>query len=199
MEETPLTTIYWVPVKHTAEDGYDTHPEAIIEVEAEDAHGAYMQIEGLILAGGDAADWQIGVATRATTPPGALALLRSIQRSIGRLDAECARTQYTDTAHLWLLLNRWNARIAELLESDASTPAERVRAAIHHLSAARDLLRTVGASRTLKRVRLAITSARGAERHALNAQHRSDRKLPTGGGRQPVTTLDPAPIPDPIH
>lgn len=53
--------VYRISVKHTADDGYETHPEAVIEVIAEDAHSAYMQVEGLLLAGGDVDEWDIGV------------------------------------------------------------------------------------------------------------------------------------------
>jgi hypothetical protein len=43
---------------------------------------------------------------------------------------------------------------------------EKVRMAIHHLRIARDLLRKVGAKKSVDRVRHALKSAEGAERHA---------------------------------
>lgn len=45
-------------------------------------------------------------------------------------------------------------------------PVDLARSAVAHLTAARDLLKRVGASRTVDRVRLAISSAKGAVRHA---------------------------------
>lgn len=48
----------------------------------------------------------------------------------------------------------------------------KVEAAIGHLRAARDLLKDAGAARTVDRVRLAITSAGGAQRHV--------QRCPTG-------------------
>lgn len=58
------------------------------------------------------------------------------------------------------------------LTREPATDAERVRQAIEHLKRARDLLKTAGATRTVERVRLAITSAGGAERHAIGKQYR---------------------------
>lgn len=47
------------------------------------------------------------------------------------------------------------------------TPAERaIAAALIHLAAARDLLKVAHAPRATAKVRAAITSAQGAERHA---------------------------------
>ena len=47
------------------------------------------------------------------------------------------------------------------------TPAERaISAALIHLAAARDLLKVVKAPRSLAKVRAAITSTQGAQRHA---------------------------------
>ena len=54
--------------------------------------------------------------------------------------------------------------------------ADEVRAAIEHLRAARDHLRAAGSTKTLRRVRLALTSAGGALRHAELAPIREQRQ-----------------------
>lgn len=64
----------------------------------------------------------------------------------------------------------------EIVMQGEITQAEAVRQAITHLRAARDLLKAAGARRTLARVRLAITSAGGAERHAKLAPYREIRQ-----------------------
>jgi hypothetical protein len=46
-----------------------------------------------------------------------------------------------------------------------ATHVEKVREAIHYLRMARDLLKAADCPRTVARVRLALTSAGGAERH----------------------------------
>ena len=53
------------------------------------------------------------------------------------------------------------------------TPGDvkRVDEAIAHMRQARELLKTVGARKTLQRIRLALTSAGGARRHALRVQY----------------------------
>jgi hypothetical protein len=61
-----MLSTFRIRVKHTADDGYETHPEAVIEVQAEDRLHADALVEGLLVAGGDAADWEFGV----TTEPG---------------------------------------------------------------------------------------------------------------------------------
>ena len=48
--------------------------------------------------------------------------------------------------------------------------------AIAHLKQARKLLKSAGATKTLARVRLAISSAKGAERNAGYRKHRAQRK-----------------------
>lgn len=55
-------------------------------------------------------------------------------------------------------------RLANL--ATGAPPVMKARAALEHLIAARDLLKAVGAERTLDRVRHAISSAKGAVRHA---------------------------------
>jgi len=55
-----------------------------------------------------------------------------------------------------------------------------VQDAIFHLRRARDLLKRAGAKRTVARVRLAITSAGGAERHARLAPFREARQARRG-------------------
>ncbi len=47
-----------------------------------------------------------------------------------------------------------------------SNPLHDVRIGIEHLKSARDAFKSAGAVKTLERVRLALTSAGGAERHA---------------------------------
>ena len=51
-----------------------------------------------------------------------------------------------------------------------------IRMAIAHLRIARDLLKEAGAPRTTERVRLALTSAGGALRHAELAPIREQRQ-----------------------
>lgn len=68
---------------------------------------------------------------------------------------------------------------------DLRTNAQKCRLAIQHLRDARDLLKAAGASRTVERVRLAITSAGGAERHAsrmalFNGEKQSSRCIKCG-------------------
>lgn len=53
-----------------------------------------------------------------------------------------------------------------LLNTAPASPVERARLALRLLQTARSHLITVGASRTVDRVRLAISSAKGAVRHA---------------------------------
>ena len=50
-----------------------------------------------------------------------------------------------------------------------------VNAALGHLRQARDLLRSAEAPKALERVQLAISSAKGAKRHADNRDDRDDR------------------------
>lgn len=49
--------------------------------------------------------------------------------------------------------------------------------AIAHLECARELLRLAHAPKTLRRVRLAISSAKGAARHAINMDARRRRTI----------------------
>ena len=49
---------------------------------------------------------------------------------------------------------------------------QKVRNALFHLRTARDLLREVGAKKSLDRVRHALKSAEGAERHAQRCEPR---------------------------
>jgi len=51
----------------------------------------------------------------------------------------------------------------------------KVGLAIHHLRKARDYLKEVGATRTVERVRRAITSAGGAKRHVSHCQREARR------------------------
>lgn len=51
--------------------------------------------------------------------------------------------------------------------------ANAVAQAIRHLKAARDALEYAGCPRTLARVRRALTSAYGAQRHAYHREHRT--------------------------
>lgn len=55
-------------------------------------------------------------------------------------------------------------------------PPKLVEGAIVHLERARELLKLAGAKRTLARVRSAISSAKGAERHADSMRHRAERR-----------------------
>lgn len=66
-----------------------------------------------------------------------------------------------------------------------ASPADprKVRAALAHLRAARDLLAEVGCPATLARVRAAITSAGGAERHVW-------RRLPAGEGARELSACE---------
>ncbi len=57
-----------------------------------------------------------------------------------------------------------------------ATKAALVRSAIIHLREARDLLKQAGAKKTTARVRLALTSAGGALRHAELAPIREERQ-----------------------
>jgi hypothetical protein len=59
---------------------------------------------------------------------------------------------------------------------DRRSNAVKVSAAIYHLRQARDLLKAAGAKRTVDRVRLALTSAGGAERHAKLQPYRTQRR-----------------------
>ncbi len=54
-----------------------------------------------------------------------------------------------------------------------------VKAAINHLRIARELLKEAGAPKTTRRVRLALTSAGGALRHAELAPYREARQNAT--------------------
>ena len=56
---------------------------------------------------------------------------------------------------------------------------QEIRQAIDHLRAARDLLKSAGAPRTVHRVRLALSSAGGALRHAELAPIREERRETT--------------------
>jgi hypothetical protein len=56
-----------------------------------------------------------------------------------------------------------------------TTEKEKADAALAHLTAARDLLTEIRAVKTLARVRLAISSAKGAARHAAHAPYRAER------------------------
>ena len=56
----------------------------------------------------------------------------------------------------------------------------KVSAAILCLRMARELLKSAGARKTLERVRLALTSAQGAERHAHLAPLRAERPREAG-------------------
>jgi len=60
------------------------------------------------------------------------------------------------------------------------TRAEAIDQAIEHLRSARELLTRAEAPRTLARVRLAISSAKGARRHAGHDDIRAERRK---GGR----------------
>lgn len=61
-------------------------------------------------------------------------------------------------------------------DTDNPPPELRVRIAIAHLRAARDELKAAGAIKTLARVRLALTSAQGAQRHADRSDIRAQRR-----------------------
>jgi hypothetical protein len=80
-----MTRTFRVPVKHTADDGFETHPEAVIEVQAEDRQHADALVEGLLVAGGDSADWEFGVtsepAASTIAEPLASALREIIRRA----------------------------------------------------------------------------------------------------------------------
>lgn len=60
--------------------------------------------------------------------------------------------------------------------SDAADNVEKIAAAIEHLRKARELLKQAGAKRATERVRLALTSAGGALRHAELAPFRDQRR-----------------------
>lgn len=55
----------------------------------------------------------------------------------------------------------------------AASPYADADAAVALLVAARELLKRVGAQRTVERVRLAISSAKGARRHAVSRERRA--------------------------
>ena len=57
-----------------------------------------------------------------------------------------------------------------------TTTTQQIRQAIDHLRSARDLLKSAGAPKTVHRVRLAISSAGGALRHAELAPIREERQ-----------------------
>jgi hypothetical protein len=59
---------------------------------------------------------------------------------------------------------------------DVLSPLDKIRAALVHLKLARDLLREAGAPKATDKVRSALKSAQGAERHALHAPYREARK-----------------------
>ena len=60
------------------------------------------------------------------------------------------------------------------------TNVQKVAAALVHLRAARELLKSAGARKSAARVRLAIASAGGAERHAALEPFRQARQAPAG-------------------
>jgi len=61
-------------------------------------------------------------------------------------------------------------------ENEYQTALERTDAALAHLMIARDLLKQAGAVKTLARVRLAISSCKGAVRHASLEPIRKERQ-----------------------
>ena len=61
-------------------------------------------------------------------------------------------------------------------EDDPPSAVEEIDAAELHLQLARNALKAAGATRTLNRVRLSLTSLGGARRHALNAPSREARQ-----------------------
>lgn len=109
------------------------------------------------------------------------AALGGIIGLVARLDRQSKIDQRTDLDATWATLYqiKEDARRAliALRKRDApKTSAERVAHAVEHLKAARELLKAAGARRTLERVRLALTSAGGAERHAKHEPYRIERK-----------------------
>lgn len=82
-------------------------------------------------------------------------------------DTESANARGRE-AGLWDAAARLRPALAALAEPPApATPADRAKAALDHLVAARELLKAAGCSpRMLDRVRAAISSAKGAVRHA---------------------------------
>ena len=73
-----------------------------------------------------------------------------------------------------------------------TTPTERdvnrVKIAIDHLKIARELLKHAGATKATAKVRLALTSAGGALRHAEGKRNRLDRA--NAEGRRFLVTVD---------
>jgi hypothetical protein len=64
-----------------------------------------------------------------------------------------------------------------------------IRNALFHLRTARDLLRRVGAKKSLDRVRHALKSAEGAERHAYRCDPaREAERTAVQRGRRPYPT-----------
>ena len=62
------------------------------------------------------------------------------------------------------------------MKPDGISNADRVAVAIQLLREARNLLREAGSTKALDRVRLALTSAQGAYRHAQNEPYRLRRQ-----------------------
>lgn len=73
----------------------------------------------------------------------------------------------------------WLGELRECLEEATTPPADpvtQVSAAIEHLRAARELLKQAGAPRAADKVRAALSSTKGARRHARNADARTARQ-----------------------
>lgn len=62
------------------------------------------------------------------------------------------------------------------VRADPHLQLSEIKFAIAHLKAARECLKLAGAPKTLARVRLALTSAGGAARHARLAPYRNERR-----------------------
>jgi hypothetical protein len=67
--------------------------------------------------------------------------------------------------------------MARQLKPATRADVDHVRLAIHHLQVARDLLRQAGATAALSRVRAALKSAEGAQRHVERRANETARGL----------------------
>lgn len=66
---------------------------------------------------------------------------------------------------------------AQEFEITRRTPVDAVREALCHLRAAREYLKMAHADKATDKVRLAMKSAEGAERHALRMQRQSEQSI----------------------
>jgi hypothetical protein len=141
--------------------------------------------------GGDVVEWlgsfkqDLSALLRTQGDPEA-AVIRSAIREVINTSFRCGEWG-DDSEERWddvyaasnaaeMYLSRLLGIPAENRAETVLSPLDRIRAALVHLKLARDLLREAGAPKATDKVRSALKSAQGAERHAQHAPYREARQ-----------------------